>query len=141
MTSSVRAKAPQLTYDQMCAKLGIGRCGLDPQDCPIDHYPGVVVRYQGSLIAHWSDRRINRRGAFNFIRHVEIARVPPGSPKWMVTWLSTSRAVDKAAELGYRIPRWYTETERRRVRWLLRDPATREHNEDARRAWKWAQPE
>ncbi len=139
MTSSVRAKAPRLTYAELAARLGVEMCVRDIDECPQRHYPGVIVRIASSIIAHWSDRRMNRRGAFNFIRLVEVQRVPAGAPKWMAIWLSTSRAVDAALTVGYRIPRWYTETERRRVRYLLRDPELRDRNEDARRAWKWAQ--
>lgn len=128
------------TYAEIAQQLDVEMCVRDPQECPMQHHPGVIVRIAGSLIAHWAERRVNRRGAFNFIRHVAAARVPMGAPKWMQIWLSTSSAVDTALTIGYRIPRWYTETERRRVRWLLRDPEKRT-SEDARRAWKWAQPE
>ena len=135
-----RIRALRFTYAEIAAKLGIGHC-VRCDAWAGKHYPGLVIREGPEIVAHWSERRVNRRGAFNFVRQVEMVRAPLGAPLWLRIYLSTSRAVDAAAAIGYRIPRWYSDHERRRVRYLLRDHEMRNTNEDARRAWKWAAPE
>jgi len=130
-----------MNYTDLADTLAMDIC----YDCPAfnesRHTRGVLRRdEQGEPVLHWRERRMASTGVYNFLKLAAKAYQPLGLPFWKRIWLANVTAYNLAeTHLHRQLPRRYADKDRAHVRWLLRNPVLRSKNEEARRAWRWAQ--
>lgn len=105
--------------------------------CQLDHRAGVAEWGR----VHWDpDRNVTRRGIRRFLcLCYESSRVTLGTPRWKVIWQRAAwiRTIERRLHVNVTGTTSQVVMEKTEVRFLLRDPASRQ-DPDARRAWAWA---
>lgn len=93
--------------------------------------------WRNGIVIHWSDREIRTGGVYRFL--ILAYTPPPGTPLWERVWKRNTWAWDFAAsKLRMRMPAALADTDRSYLRYLLRDPASRQKGTKAYDAWRWA---
>lgn len=107
-----------ITFEQAGSGLGLTVCrGIDPRTgsyCQRDHDRGELA----DGLVHWRDRRMSRASLRMFLlvaagSNPVIAGTPPG---WARTYLANRWAVWAAGQLGMKLPKHLSDTDRARVK-------------------------
>lgn len=106
-----------ITFEQAGEGLGINVCrGINPRTgayCQIDHDRGELA----DGLVHWRDRRMTRASLRLFLLVCSGTNpIVAGSTGWSRTYLANRWVIWAAGQLGYKLPKHLSDTDRARVK-------------------------
>jgi hypothetical protein len=121
-----------MTYSEAAYALGFELCAQEMcNKSTLDHRKGTL---RGSTL-HWTDRRVTKPGLRRFLM-LAASHDIYSVPRWALIWNRNVWVVAAAEKLRVRLPSRYSDEDRAKVAWELRD--THDPTYEQQAALRWA---